>query len=64
MRKYAVDLTGEDVIIDPHTNREIIIDLLDSLPRHDKVLIVGHYDDNGDPYDRTLDYDSQVKVKS
>ena len=64
MKKYAIDLQPEDVIIDPHTGETIIIELLTRLPDQGKVQVTARYDESGEGWDRTLDFDSQVKVRS
>jgi len=61
MKKYAVDLTTDDKIIDKHTERVVVIDKFgDTDPDH--VLVYGYYEDNGDDWTRPLSADSIVRI--
>lgn len=60
MEKYAYDLNSTDKIIDRHNGRVIEIEHLES--NDVAVQITAHYEDNGDPYDRSLILDAPVKV--
>jgi hypothetical protein len=62
-RKYVSDLTLSDVIIDRHTGREIVIEYFEPIEELDKIMVFAHYDDNGDPWDRPLSPDSEIKVR-
>lgn len=65
--KYACDVvTTEDQplrVIDRHSGRVVIYDNIERVGE-DKLLFFGYFEDNGDPVEKTLDFDSQLRVES
>ena len=62
MEKYAFDLKAEDRIIDRHTGEVIVIDLITIDEETERVIVEAHTDEHGDPWDKVLDPNAQVKV--
>lgn len=62
MRKYAVDLTTDAVLI--VNDREVVLDTVTMSEDDRFVLLSGWFEDNGDPFDRQVDPDSTYKVKA
>lgn len=62
MRKYAIDLTTQDKIIDKRTERIIIIDWIEETLDKDSIHVLGFFEDDGTDFERTLDADATVRV--
>lgn len=60
-RKYASDLKAGDVILDKRTDEEVEIEDFEPRPQ-DRILVKAFIVANGEPWDRTLDADSIVRV--
>jgi hypothetical protein len=60
--KYAFDLKIEDRIIDRHTGEVVIIERLDRDEETDKITVIAYTEEHGDPWDKILEADSQIKV--
>lgn len=67
VRKYACDVvTSEDQplrVIDKHSGRVVVYDQIERVGE-DKLFFAGYFEDNGDPVEKTLDFDSQLTVES
>lgn len=61
MKKYAIDLTGDEVIIDK-SGRNVIIDWIDESFDGDHFMVHAYFEDNGDEWTRQLESDSVVNV--
>jgi len=61
MKKYAVDLTTDDKIIDKHTGRTVVLDAFD-IEDVNKFIVYGYYEDDGSDWTRTLSADSIVRI--
>lgn len=57
-RKYASDLTSNDVLI--INGEDVMIDYLE--PHEDRVLIRGYFDSNGDDFTQIVDADFAFRV--
>ena len=60
--KYAVDLLSGDRFIPKHSDRVVYIDWISDDEPTDRIVVMGYFEDDGETYDRILDYDSIVKV--
>lgn len=60
MRKYAVDLTTDSVLI--VNDREVTLDTVRMSDDERFVILSGWFEDNGDPFDRQVDPDSTYRV--
>lgn len=61
MKKYAVDLTSNDKILDKHTGETVIIDWIEELDK-DQLRVYGYTETHGDDWTRTLTADSIVRI--
>lgn len=55
MRKYASDLTTNDVLL--INGEDVMIDYLESQSEATRVLIRGYFDSNGDDFTQIVDAD-------
>lgn len=62
MNKYAMDLTGKDVIVQEEGPRFLVIDFMIYDEDEETILIEGYYDDNGDEFSMVLDPDDEVRT--
>ena len=61
MKKYAVDVIAPTVIRDKRTDEIVIIENIERIPNTDKLLFMGYFESDGDPYDRVMDDDSVIR---
>jgi hypothetical protein len=61
VRKYAVDLLTTDRIIHPSTGRVIVIDFIEP-GDNDKLKVSAYFEDDGTPWDVSLDFDNEMVV--
>jgi hypothetical protein len=61
-KKYAVDVIAPCVIVDKRTDEFVVIENIERIPNTDRLLFMGYFEFDGDPYDRVMDDDSVIKV--
>jgi hypothetical protein len=58
MQKYALDvLPGDQLLVQ---DRVVVVDFVTD--KHDRKLISGYFDDNGNEFSLTVDHDYVVRV--
>lgn len=60
--KYAFDLKVDDKIIDRHTGEVVIIEKLERDEETDRIQVFAYTEEHGDPWDKVLHADAQIKV--
>jgi hypothetical protein len=60
MRKYAADLQSYDQpLVD---GRTLILDFIEYNEHYDAILVIGYFDDDGEPFVKMLDPDEEMVI--
>lgn len=62
MKKYAVDLLNTDRFTPKHSDRVVYVEWIEDTSSSGKINVIGYFEDDGEGFDRVLDYDSVVNV--